>query len=290
MTFLENYADRVLFIISAALIFMPLERLFPRFKVQLNARRDMKLDLLYMFVAVILLMALSMIFIVSVVSGLGWMVPEAAKTFVSSQPIWIQVALLIIFGDFYYYWVHRLFHTVPLLWKFHSIHHSIEHMDWIAASRTHPIDTALTNSGVIIIAILFEFSGLAVLIFGIQFSWHSWLKHSNVMVGWGPLRWLLLTPTFHHWHHANVKEAYDKNFSGQLPLWDILFGTAIMNEKNGPDKYGVDDPVPVTFIRSLIYPFDFWRTGEAEIEYKDASIIKQPVPDQHLERSAAIGE
>ncbi len=290
MTFLENYADRLLFIISAALIFIPLERFFPRVRVQLKARPDMKLDLLYMFVSTILLMGATAIFIMIVVSALGGLVPEAAKAFASSQPIWIQVLFLIFFGDLYYYWVHRLFHTVPFLWKFHSIHHSIEHMDWIAAYRTHPIDTALTNSGVVIIAILFEFSGVALLLFGVQFSWHSLLKHANVKVGWGPLRWLLLTPTFHHWHHANEKEAYDKNFSGQLPLWDLLFGTAIMNEKNGPARYGVDDPVPKTFLGSLIYPLLFWRRNMAEAGYPNTSTNKEAMPDQHLQRSSVYGE
>lgn len=169
--------------------------------------------------------------------------------------------MLIILADLYYYWAHRLFHTVPALWKFHAVHHSIEDMDWIAAHRTHPIDTAITNSGALILAILLEFSAAAFLIFSLQFSWHSLLKHSNIKVGWGPLRWFYLTPAYHHWHHANMKAAYDKNFSGQLPLWDLLFGTAIMKETESPEKYGVDDPVPLRFVGSLLYPF---RSGQNE--------------------------
>lgn len=263
MTFLASYADRLVFLLYAAIIFIPLERMLPRVTGQKLVRRNLKLDLLYMLLSTIGLMIISTFFIILVVSVLDGFIPESARSFVTSQPIWLQVILLIVAGDLYYYWSHRLFHTVPFLWKFHAIHHSIEDMDWIAAHRTHPIDTAITNSGVLIIAILFDFSSLAILICSVQFAWHSLLKHSNVNVGWGPLRWLYLTPTFHHWHHANVKEAYDKNFAGQLPLLDILFGTAIMKENEKPEKYGVDDPVPMTFLGSLFYPFGLQQTPEA---------------------------
>jgi sterol desaturase/sphingolipid hydroxylase (fatty acid hydroxylase superfamily) len=164
-----------------------------------------------------------------------------------------------------------------LLWKFHAVHHSIEDMDWIAAHRTHPIDTAITNSGAIIIALLFDFGALAVLIFSVQFSWHSLLKHSNVSIGWGPLRWLYLTPSFHHWHHANVAEAYDKNFAGQLPLWDLMFGTAIMKQDEGPNKYGVDDPVPKTFLGSMLYPFQRQVSGQDQPSEGDAALPEKAV-------------
>ncbi|QUL36733.1 sterol desaturase family protein [Erythrobacter sp. JK5] len=255
MTFLENYADRLVYLLCAAMIFIPLERILPRIREQKIVRANLTLDVLYMLLGALATMLLSVFFIAIVVSLLGPWIPGSASEFVASQPVWLQVILLIVVGDFYYYWAHRTFHAVPLLWKFHAVHHSIQDLDWVAAHRTHPVDTALTNSGVLILAILLDFSVLAVLIFSFQFFWHSLLKHSNVAVGWGPLRWVYLTPTFHHWHHANVKEAYDKNFAGQLPLWDVLFGTAIMREDEGPARYGVDDPVPVTFLGSLAYPF-----------------------------------
>lgn len=235
------------------MIFIPLEHTLPRSKQKKFLRENLKLDLIYMLTGYIAIVSLSTFFIYSVVSIFEGLIPETVKSLVGSQPIWFQTIILIVVGDLYYYSAHRLFHSVPFLWKFHSIHHSIRDMDWIAAHRTHPIDTAITNSGSFIIAILFNFSAASVIIFSFQFSLHSLLKHSNVQLGWGPLRWLYLTPTFHHWHHANVKEAYDKNFSGQMPLWDVLFNTAIMKTE-GPEKYGVDDPVPLTFIQSLLYP------------------------------------
>jgi len=255
MTLFENSVDRLLFLLCAAMIFVPLEQILPRLKHKKILRADLKLDLAYMLVGATLTMLVSVVFITLVVGALDDHIPAFIQSQVRSQPLWAQVIMLIILGDFYYYWMHRLFHRVPFLWKFHAVHHSIEELDWIAAYRTHPVDTAITNSGVLILALLLDVSAAALAIFSVQFSWHSLLKHSNVKVGWAPLRWVFVTPTFHHWHHANDAEAFDKNFAGQFPMWDLLFGTAIRNQSDGPAAYGVDDPVPRTFLRSLAYPF-----------------------------------
>ena len=263
MNFLENYADHLIFVLSAALIFIPLEHLLPRIKERKLLRAGLRLDVTYMLLGALATMVIAAVFVTIMVGLLINIIPEAARSFVGAQPVWLQVILLIVAGDLYYYWAHRLFHTVPALWKFHAVHHSIEHMGWAAAYRTHPIDTAITNSGFVVLAFLFDFSPAATAIFSVQFAWHSLLKHSNVAVGWGALRWLYVTPQFHHWHHANVAEAHDKNFAAQFPLWDLLFGTALMTPDRDPPRYGVDDPVPATFLGSLAYPFMPDRPGES---------------------------
>ncbi len=262
MSFFENYLDSIVFLLSAAVIFVPLEHVLPRVRRAGLLRENLRLDLAYALTGSIGIMALSALYISGAVLVVGPLIPDTAKAFVDSTPIWLQIVGLIVLGDLYYYWAHRLFHTVPLLWNFHAVHHSIEHMDWIAAYRTHPMDTAITNSGVVILAVLFDVSAAAFAIYVVQFSWHSLLKHSNIKIGWGPLRWIYLTPTYHHWHHANVVDAYDKNFAGQLPIWDLLFGTANMKEREGPGRYGVDDPVPSTLLGSLVYPL--WRPTRSD--------------------------
>lgn len=250
-----KYIGDLWFLLAAALVFIPLENFFPRHREQKQLRKHLALDVLYTLLGGTLTMLVSVVFILFTVTLLQNLVPAIAKDFVHARAIWLQVIMLLVCGDLYYYWAHRLFHTVPFLWRFHAIHHSVEDMDWVAAHRTHPIDTGLTNSGFIIVALLFNFAPAALAIHSLQFAWHSLLKHSNVNVTWGPLRWLYVSPTFHHWHHGNTKEAWDKNFAAQLPLWDIIFGTAIMKEDENPEKYGVDDPVPFSFLGQLTYPF-----------------------------------
>lgn len=252
---LKEHLGSIWFLCTAALIFVPLENFFPRHHEQKQLRKHLVLDVLYALVGGMLTMLVAIVFIVFVLFMLGGLVPSVVKDFVHALPIWLQVIMLIIGGDLYYYWAHRAFHMVPFLWRFHAIHHSVEDMDWVAAHRTHPIDTGLTNSGFVIVALLLSIHPAALAIHSLQFAWHSLLKHSNVNVSWGPLRWIYVTPTFHHWHHGNTRDAWDKNFAAQFPIWDILFGTAIMKETENPKKYGVDDPVPSSFLGQLAYPF-----------------------------------
>ena len=107
---------------------------------------------------------------------------------------------------------------------------------------------------------LLGFNGTAVGIYGAIYIWHSFVLHANVRLPIGPLRWIIASPEFHHWHHANQPEAYNKNYAGQLALLDVLFGTARMPKGELPSKYGVDDPVPDSYLAHLAYPFvRVWR-------------------------------
>ncbi len=61
-------------------------------------------------------------------------------------PTSLSVALAVVIVMLGSYWGHRLSHTVPFLWRFHAVHHSIEEMDWLASGRLHPLDQAFTNA------------------------------------------------------------------------------------------------------------------------------------------------
>jgi lathosterol oxidase len=80
--------------------------------------------------------------------------------------------------------------------------------------------------------------------------------HANVRFEFGPLKWLVATPQFHHWHHAAEAEAIDKNFAVHLPLIDKLFGTMYLPGR-WPRSYGVSNGVnlPVGYLRQLMWPF-----------------------------------
>src|SRR5207237_1374252 len=65
---------------------------------------------------------------------------------VSAQPVLLQFVEIVLVADLSEYAVHRLFHTVPFLWRFHAVHHSSEAMDWLAASRIHLVDAVVTRA------------------------------------------------------------------------------------------------------------------------------------------------
>ena len=57
-----------------------------------------------------------------------------------------RIVEALVLADLFAYASHRLFHVVPLLWRFHAIHHSSEHLDWLASSRLHLVDIVATRA------------------------------------------------------------------------------------------------------------------------------------------------
>ena len=78
----------------------------------------------------------------------------------------------------------------------------------------------------------------------IQFVTGLW-AHLDVRWRLRPLHRVVLTPDFHHWHHANERDAINTNYAGLLPIWDLLFGTYYMPDDRRPSRYGIDEPMPL---------------------------------------------
>ncbi|MBS3648093.1 sterol desaturase family protein [Pseudaminobacter sp. 19-2017] len=240
-------------ILIVALIFIPLERLLPLHAGQKVLRKHWINDVVYLLFNGIPIKLGLLVLIGSLMIGIRAVIPTEVEEYVQAQPIWLQAIEAILVADLGFYLAHRTFHAVPFLWKFHAIHHSIEEMDWLAAHRVHPVDQILTMTASLLPVLALGFAGPAVAIYAIVYQAQSLLIHSNTRIGFGPLKWLLASPQFHHWHHANERQAYDKNFAGQLPLWDALLGTLHMPERM-PKAYGCDDPVPSLYHQQLAYP------------------------------------
>lgn len=246
-------------VLVIALIFIPLERLLPLHAEQSSTRRHWLNDVVYLLFNGIITKIGLLLVIGTAMLVLDQFVPAGLTQAVQSQPVWLQAVEVLVLADTGFYLAHRAFHAIPFLWRFHSIHHSIEEMDWLAAHRVHPVDQILTKSASFLPIFALGFSTTAILIFTLIYQWQSLFIHSNTRIRVGPLKWLLASPQFHHWHHANEREAWDKNFAGQLPLLDMLGGTLFMPDRM-PQKYGTDDPVPPLYHQQLAYPF----VGSAE--------------------------
>jgi len=241
------------------LIFLPLERLLAMHPEQRVFRRGWWNDLIYVIInGWLIKVGVAAVVVVGIVAAEA-IIPRSLRDVIAAQPYWLQTVQVLIIGDVGFYLVHRAFHAIPWLWKFHSVHHSIEELDWLAAHRVHPMDQILTKSGSLIPCFALGYSDVALLVSAGIYHWHSILLHANVRINFGPLRWLIASPEFHHWHHSDHREAYDKNFAGQFAILDVMFGTAHMTRGQTPTKYGCSDPVPSTYWRQLIYPFRQWR-------------------------------
>lgn len=242
-------------LILAFLIFAPLEYFFAMHEGKKILRPAWGLDLFYATVSGIIIKG-GLIVVMAGTAYLALMlVPERLHAFVSGLSLWIQVPAAIFVSDLVFYSVHRLFHTVPWLWKFHAVHHSIETLDWLAGHRIHPVDQIVTKGAALVPVFALGFSDAAIAIFAAIYFWQSMFLHSNININLGPLRYIVALPQFHHWHHANQADAYDKNFAVQLSLFDFIFGTHHLPGNSIPERYGTPTPVPGDYVGQMAFPF-----------------------------------
>ena len=169
-------------------------------------------------------------------------------------PAYFVVAYLGI--NLAYYLEHRTAHTWGFLWRFHAVHHSPVELDWLAATRLHPVEGFIGGfilaPPLVLVGFGDELAKLAG-VFGL-FSILDVMVHANVRWRLRPLHRIIGTPEYHHWHHVKAP-VQDVNFS--LPLFDMLFGTYYM-PKDGtrPEIYGIDDATfPDGYLAQLRYPF-----------------------------------
>ena len=187
---------------------------------------------------------------------------------VLAWPLPLQVLGIVFITDFAQYWVHRASHQLPLLWRFHKVHHSAEVMDWLAGSRLHFIDILLTRSLVLIPMVVLGFSQEAINIYLPLLALQSVFNHCNVNYPLGFLRKWVVIPQFHHWHHTRDAALIDKNFSVSLPLFDLLFGTYYCLRGKWPDTYGLAQPeFDNSYYAHLVWPFQNKRlNGNVDTE------------------------
>jgi sterol desaturase/sphingolipid hydroxylase (fatty acid hydroxylase superfamily) len=242
--------NAVVGIAALFLLFVPLEKLFA-LRPQRVFRRGLLTDLTHLLVNNLFSTALGIALVVAALVPVFWI---RTMNIVGRLPAAAAIPLaaaLVVVGN---YWGHRLTHTVPFLWRFHAVHHSIELMDWAAAGRLHPLDQAFTQAFTVMPLVILGYGGGTFAGVAVFVTLLAIFQHANVRLRFPGLRWVINTPEWHHWHHAIDPEARDKNFG--LPVVDRLFGTHYMPKDRRPGGFGIPDPVPqVGYLRHLAYPF-----------------------------------
>jgi sterol desaturase/sphingolipid hydroxylase (fatty acid hydroxylase superfamily) len=178
------------------------------------------------------------------------------QSVIAAQPGWLQFIEIMFVTDFVQYWMHRSFHRVPFLWRFHAVHHSAQAMDWLAGSRMHVLEIIVLRGLTVIPMHLLGFSQPVIYAYLIGVYLYSTYIHANVRFDVEWIKPIIVTPRFHHWHHGIEKEAIDVNFAIHFSFLDKLFGTYNMPKGLWPKGYGVaTSPVPSGYFKQMLYPF-----------------------------------
>jgi sterol desaturase/sphingolipid hydroxylase (fatty acid hydroxylase superfamily) len=169
-----------------------------------------------------------------------------------AQPLWLHALEAVFLSDLSIYWAHRLQHRWDWLWRFHAVHHSAEHLDWLAAHREHPLDSIYSvcamNLPIFLIGFPLETLGWLLAFRGL---WAIFI-HSNIRMPLGIFGLLAGSPAFHHWHHAKDRDV--GNYANLSPLMDVLFGTHHAPE-TAPESLGLKEKMPQSYLGLLWHPF-----------------------------------
>lgn len=253
-----------IWLVLLAMLFVPVEWLFSLHERRGKARWA---DLGYYFLNGLLPGVLLAPLLATIAVLAQKATPAFYSDWVASWPFVAKLIAGLLVSEIGAYWGHRWCHEVPFLWRFHAIHHSVEHLDWLANTRAHPLDIVFVRlCGLTPVYML----GLAstpgaagasaadamipVYVTLLGTVW-SFLVHANVRWRFGWLEQVAATPAFHHWHHTNGAEGRDRNYAAMFPWVDRLFGTLHLPRDAWPPVYGIDKPVRGGVSDELLHPF-----------------------------------
>ncbi len=154
---------------------------------------------------------------------------ETGLFYLVQLPAWLKIILGVAMIDMVTYWFHRLSHRVPVLWRFHRVHHSDTTMDSSTYFRGHPLEVFLWfGTSNIIAAGIF---GIDLLTLGVYFLVSTpflVIEHTNLRFpGWidKTVGLVFTTPNIHKVHHDKDQHYTDSNYADIFILWDRIFGT-----------------------------------------------------------------
>lgn len=191
-------------------------------------------------------------------------------------PFWVKVVVSFILLDLFIYLQHAMFHVLPLLWRFHRVHHSDLDCDVSTGLRFHPVEIVISVLLKMAAIMLLGAPVLAVILFEAILNLMSMFTHSNIQLNKTVekvLRWLVVTPDMHRVHHSVNENETNSNFGFDISLWDRLFGTYVAEPREGHQgmTIGLDhfrDPKWQNLGGLVLMPFSTNIQGYA-INYRD---------------------
>jgi len=158
-------------------------------------------------------------------------------------PTWLEWIAAIVLFDCWQYWWHRINHRVPLLWRFHAVHHADAELDASSGVRFHTLEITFSFLARLLVLPLIGLTVSQLLVYEAVSLPVILFHHSNIRLPRrvdGALRWLIVTPWMHYVHHSRWRPETDSNYSSLFSFWDRLFGSFRMRENPQQIQLGLD--------------------------------------------------
>jgi sterol desaturase/sphingolipid hydroxylase (fatty acid hydroxylase superfamily) len=265
--FLAGFVGTLWFVLLTALF----EQLIP-FREEWRTRyskqniKDTRINIMYMvssylcqeFVVKAVVMSL-------LIPAIAWLASSQqhsvlAEWWSPQWPLVWQVLLLFLITDFSDYWLHRTMHEWHHGWAMHKIHHSMEQLNWSASAKLHVFEHFFNNAPRLLVLVLFGIKPEVVLVFFMYNNALGFIVHSNIALNTRWLNYILYMPDHHRFHHSQIPREADNNYSGPTIIWDQVFGTFYLPNRNGPEVLGLDrDEAIVVGQKSLPLWKSYWQ-------------------------------
>jgi sterol desaturase/sphingolipid hydroxylase (fatty acid hydroxylase superfamily) len=246
-----------IWLLGISLVSLAAERLWP-WRKQKMLRRGVLSDLIYIvfnseYLGILIALGAQQILrVVNVEASLSLRVFAAA-------PLWAQFLAVFFVFDFIQWSIHNLLHRVPVLWRFHKVHHSVVDMDWLGDWRFHWGEVMVYRTLLYAPTLIAGVDVRVLFWYGIVNTIVGHYAHANVRLSIGPLRYFFNTPQMHIWHHTHPDcGPVNVNFGITLSLWDWLFGTAYLPARpEQPARLGFEgiEQYPQSVLGQWFAPF-----------------------------------
>ena len=184
-------------------------------------------------------------------------IPTLPPDFWADTNIFVATAVALAARDLCDYAIHRAMHT-KWGWPTHAAHHSDTHVNAFTAYRVHYLEAVVMMLNYMVLLTWLQLPDYIPVV-AVLVAVHNMYVHLDLPYTHGPLKYLIASPVFHRWHHADVPEAHGKNLANIMPIYDVIFGTYHLpgpcQEKLGAADSGISDKNPVLI---WIYPFQQW--------------------------------
>jgi sterol desaturase/sphingolipid hydroxylase (fatty acid hydroxylase superfamily) len=184
-------------------------------------------------------------------------IPTLPADFWAGQAIWIGFALVILGRDFCDYAIHRAMHT-KWGWPAHAAHHTDTHVNGFTTFRIHFLESMAMQITYLFLLTWMQLPQLIPILALLRLL-HNFYVHLNLDWTHGRFKYVIASPVFHRWHHADVPEAQGKNLANIFPVFDVIFGTYYeagpCRAPMGALASGLADKNPILI---WIYPFQQW--------------------------------
>lgn len=185
----------------------------------------------------------------------------------------------------FYYW-HRLNHRVPLLWRFHNVHHIDPDLDVSTALRFHFGELAFSAGFRVVQILAIGVPPWLYAVYEVVFQANTLFHHSNIRLPISferGLNQMLVTPRMHGIHHSQIQRETNSNYGVVFPWWDRLHRTLGLNVAQSAITIGVagySRPEDNRLWQALWIPFrsqrDYWRRSDGTVPSREVSTDGPP--------------